>query len=267
MAKKKQDEDKAVRKASLAGDLLPPGYDTFLKQLKERIRLAQIRAALAVNQEFVSLYWQIGRDIASRQKVRGWGTKIIDRIADDLRKSLPGVEGFSRTNLYRMRAFYLAYGDAKQSSHRLWDKCVEPLPGVAGLPWGHNVVLLEQLKSDSERIWYAREAVESGWSRAVLVHRIESDLYERQGKASDELRADPARAQSDLARETLKDPYKFDFLTLGEEAEERRRSRRDSSPTSGSSSSNSGPASRSSGSRFTSRSAARTSTSTCSSIT
>jgi predicted nuclease of restriction endonuclease-like (RecB) superfamily len=219
MAKKKQDEDKAVRKASPAGDLLPPGYDTFLKQLKGRIRSAQIRAALAVNEELLILYWQIGRDIASRQKVRGWGTKIIDRIADDLRKSLPGVEGFSRTNLYRMRAFYLAYGDAKEIvPQAVGQNAVELPPGVASLPWGHNVVLLEQLKNDSERLWYAQAAAEHGWSRAMLVTWIESDLHKRKGKAVTNFERTLPAPQSDLARETLKDPYSFDFLTLRDKA-------------------------------------------------
>ena len=219
MAKKKEAQKKAVSKAGKGGSLLPPGYDAFLKELKERIQTAQLRASLTVNRELLGLYWQIGRDIANRQKQKGWGTKVVDRLAEDLRHAFPGIEGFSRTNLYRIRAFYLAYSDAKEIVPQLVGQMlVELPPAVLGLPWGHNVVLLEQVKDDAERLWYARAAVQHGWSRAVLVHWIESDLFKRQGKAVTNFERTLPAPQSDLARETLKNPYNFEFLTLQDEA-------------------------------------------------
>ena len=209
MAKKKQDEKKAVRKASGAGELLPPGYDGFLTQLKERIRSAQVGAALAVNRELVLLYWQNGRDILARQREKGWGAKVIDRIANDLQKAFPGVEGFSPRNLKYMRAFAQAWPDEAIVQEAL-----------AQITWYHNLTLLEKVKDRGERLWYAQATVEHGWSRAMLVTWIESDLYKRKGKAVTNFERTLPAPQSDLARETLKDPYSFDFLTLRDKAVE-----------------------------------------------
>lgn len=221
MAKKKEVQKRARPSSGDVGNIVPPGYDTFLKELKDRIRSAQLRAALTVNRELLVLYWQIGRDIANRQKQKGWGAKVVDRIAQDLRSEFPGVEGFSRTNLYRIRAFHLAFSEAKEIvPQAVGQLAVELPPAILGVPWGHNIVLLEQVKSDAERLWYAKAAVEHGWSRAVLVHWIESDLYKRQGKAVTNFEKTLPVPQSDLARETLKNPYNFDFLTLGKEAVE-----------------------------------------------
>lgn len=186
-------------------------YETFLRALKERIRTAQIRAALAVSRELIELYWQIGRDIVSRQEQHSWGNSSIDRLAHDLKTAFPGVEGFSRRNLYRMRAFYLAYRDD-----------IEFVPQVvAQIPWGHNALLLEKVKDRAERLWYAQKTLEHGWSRAVLEAQIETRLYHRQGKATTNFEHTLTPLQSDLAQQILKDPYYFDFLTLADDAVER----------------------------------------------
>lgn len=221
MAKKKS-ESKPPAKNPKA-DLVPKEYEAFLVELKERIRTAQLRAAVAANRVLIELYWQIGRDIVERQKVHGWGNAVLDRLGEDLQKAFPGLSGFSRTNLYRMRAFYLAYRDDPEFVPQPVGQMAESgVPeAVAAIPWGHNVVLVEQIKNPAERLWYARKAVENGWSRSVMVHWIESDLYERQGKAQTNFEKTLPALQSDLARETLKDPYKFEFLTLAEEAEEK----------------------------------------------
>jgi predicted nuclease of restriction endonuclease-like (RecB) superfamily len=144
-------------------------------------------------------------------------------LGEDLQKTFPGLSGFSRTNLYRMRAFYLAYRDASEIVPQPVRQFAESgFPeAMAGIPWGHNVVLVEKVKGPSARLWYAGKIVENGWSRDVLVHWIESDLYDRQGKAQTNFQRTLPTLQSDLARETLKDPYKFEFLTLAEEAEEK----------------------------------------------
>jgi predicted nuclease of restriction endonuclease-like (RecB) superfamily len=142
--------------------------------------------------------------------------ELLPKGYDNLQKAFPGMSGFSRTNVYRMRAFYLAYQNAGQIVPQLVGQITEAgLPlAVAEIPWGHNVVLLEQIKDLRERLWYARATVEKGWSRSVLVHWIESDLYQRQGKAQTNFERTLPALQSDLARETLKDPYSFRFIDL-----------------------------------------------------
>jgi predicted nuclease of restriction endonuclease-like (RecB) superfamily len=206
MAKKKP-QDKPPKRTPPA-EREPKGYAAFLSELKQRIRTAQIRASLAVNQELISLYWQTGRDIVERQKTHRWGNAVLDRLGEDLQKAFPGLSGFSQTNLYRMRAFYLAYRDAAEIVPQAVGQIAEGgLPeAVAVIPWGHNVVLIEQVKDPAARLWYARQAVENGWSRAVMVHWIESDLHGRRGKASTNFEKTLPKLESDLARETLKDP-------------------------------------------------------------
>jgi len=189
---------------------LPDRYDAFLQELKERIRSAQVRAALSVNRELVLLYWGIGRDILTRQQSEGWGAKVVDRLADDLLQAFPGMTGFGARNLKYMRAFAEAYPD---------QQFVQQV--VAQLPWGHNVRILEMLKGPAAREWYIRQAVESGWTRNVLVHQIEGDLHRRQGRAVTNFQRTLPAPQSELAQELLKDPYNFDFLTLGTEMLER----------------------------------------------
>jgi len=186
------------------------GYAALLSELKERIRSARLRAAMAVNQELILLYWSIGRDILARQSAEGWGARVIDRLAADLRRDFPDMTGLSARNLKYMRAFAEAWPD-------------EPIvqQAVARLPWGHNVRLLEAVKGPDERLWYARQAVEHGWSRNVLVHQIESGLFARQGNAITNFARTLPAPQSDLAQELIKDPYNFDFLALGPEMSER----------------------------------------------
>lgn len=191
-------------------DLLPDGYARFLGDLKERIRAAQVRAALSVNRELVLLYWQLGRAILERQAQEGWGAKIIDRLSADLRHAFPDLHGFSRTNLLYMRAFAKAYPDEATVQQ-----------AVGQLPWGHNVVLLNKLDSADLRLWYARAAIEHGWSRAILAAQIDTRLHLRQGQAATNFARTLPAPQSDLAQQLLKDPYTFDFLTLGADAHER----------------------------------------------
>lgn len=191
-------------------NLIPPRYEHFLQDLKERIRAAQVRAALSVNRELVLLYWGIGRDILMQQDREGWGTKVIDRLSQDLTRAFPDVRGFRARNLKYMRAFAEAYPERE---------FVQQV--VAQLPWGHQVRILDSVKDNAQREWYIRQAVQNGWSRNVLVHQIESKLFERQGHALTNFDRTLPSAQSDLAQELIKDPYNFDFLTLGPEVQER----------------------------------------------
>ncbi len=188
----------------------PEGYVDWLTELKTRIHTAQQRAALAVNRELVLLYWQIGRDILARQAAQGWGAKVIERLSQDLRSAFPEMKGFSRANLMYMRAFAAAWPD---------EQIVQQ--AVGQLPWGHNLVLLSQLKDPAQRLAYAESAIQHGWSRNVLNIHIETRLLERSGTAVTNFSATLPAPQSDLARESLKDPYRFDFLGLSREAGER----------------------------------------------
>lgn len=191
---------------------LPADYPSWLAQLKANIKAAQQRAALTVNKELINLYWQIGNDILERQQQQGWGSKVIDYIAQDLKKSFPELKGFSRANLMYMRAFAVAWPDYA---------IVQQLVGQ--LPWGHNLALISKLKDRDQRLQYAQKIQTHGWSRNVLVHQIENKLIEREGQAvtnfSQSLTA--IEGHSELAQQTLKDPYIFDFLSLGEDAKER----------------------------------------------
>ncbi|MBD1866450.1 DUF1016 domain-containing protein [Cyanobacteria bacterium FACHB-471] len=188
----------------------PDNYAVFLNDLKQRIRQAQVKAALAVNQELLLLYWQVGKEILERQQLEGWGAKIIDRLAKDLKQEFPDINGFSRSNLKYMRLFAQSYLEEQISQ------------GVLGqIPWYHNIALLEKLKAPEERVWYAQKAIENGWSRNVLVMQIESDLYRRQGGAITNFAQTLPQPQSDLAQNLIKDPYNFNFLTLQEGAQER----------------------------------------------
>lgn len=189
---------------------LPDGYADWLIELKGRIHRAQQRATLAVNRELVSLYWQIGRDILARQAEQGWGGKVIERLSQDLRTAFPDMKGFSRANLMYMRAFAEAWPEAEIVQQ-----------AVGQLPWGHNLVLLTRLKDPKQRLAYAQSAIEHGWSRNVLNIHIETRLLERTGQAASNFAVSLPKPQSDLARESLKDPYRFDFLGLGREAGER----------------------------------------------
>jgi predicted nuclease of restriction endonuclease-like (RecB) superfamily len=186
------------------------GYQTLLATLKQRIQSSQVRAGLAVNRELVLLYWSIGREIVARQEAEGWGAKVVDSLSADLRRSFPEMQGLSPRNLKYMKAFAEAWPD---------EAIVQQL--VAQLPWGHNVRILDQVKSPAERQWYIEQTIANGWSRNILVLQIQSGLYRRQGRAITNFTKTLPEPQSDLARQILKDPYNFDFLMLGTQARER----------------------------------------------
>lgn len=208
MAKKKPPKSKDTPTLRPGG--LPEGYEQFLGVLKDRIRRAQLKAAIAVNQELVLLYWGLGRDILVRQEEQGWGAKVIDRLAADLKRAFPEMRGFSPRNLKYMRSFAAAWPE---------EPIVQQL--AAQIPWFHNCVLMDKVKEPHERSWYVQKTIEHGWSRSILELQIESGLYHRQGKAVTNFQATLPKPQSDLAEQLLKDPYNFDFLTLGDDARER----------------------------------------------
>lgn len=197
---------------TMASILNSKQYQDLLHDLKSRVRQAQLKASLSVNKELILLYWQIGNSILLQQEEQGWGTKIIDKLAQDLKLEFPDMKGFSVRNLKYMRAFAEAYTDLEFVQQ-----------AAAQIPWGHNCLLLDKAKSAEEKSFYIQSIIKSGWSRNILAHQIESGLFDRQihsDKTHNFHETLPA-TQSALADEMLKDPYKFDFLSLGEEAKER----------------------------------------------
>lgn len=189
---------------------LPVGYADWLAEIKARVRAARQRAVLAANAELMRLYWQIGRDILNQQASQGWGAKVIERLAQDLRDAFPEMKGFSRANLMYMRAFSEAWSESEIVQQ-----------AVGQLPWGQNVLLLTRLKDRELRLRYAEQACRDGWSRTTLDVQIKNRLHERQGQAITNFESRLPAPHSELAHETLKDPYLFDFLGLGDEAHER----------------------------------------------
>jgi len=185
-------------------------YERFVTAIKQRIRAAQVKAALAANAELILHYWEIGDDILATQKQEGWGTKVIDRLACDLQREFPRLVGYSSRNLKYMRAFAAAWPD-REIVHQL----------AAQIPWRHNCVLLDRVKSPETRTFYIRKTIENGWSRAVLIHQLDTELHRRVGRASTNFSLTLPPVQSDLARELLKDPYVFKPAPLDETANER----------------------------------------------
>lgn len=224
---------------------LPEHFPQLLKEVKDRIQQAQTRALLAVNSELVRLYWDIGRLIDARQQREGWGAAVIPRRASELRNELPEVKGFSERNIKSMLAFYREYPRpcefVQQPAAQLPAEASLPqsvedsraypkVPQIAAqlsasilwsLPWYHHVVLMGKVKDLDARLWYMRQTLANGWSRNVLLSMIQSQAYRRQGQALSNFERLLPSPQSDLAQQLLKDPYVFDFLTLGEPLRER----------------------------------------------
>ena len=208
-------------------------YVNWVKELKQRISSSQIKAGLAVNAELISLYWSIGKDIVDKQNKFGWGSKIVEQISKDLKRELPDTNVFSRTNLFAMQRFYLFYKDAEfvyqlgglfqndtnsivpQAERELSKESV-----LCKIPWRHHTVILQYCKDLESALFYIQQTILNNWSRNVLEIQLESNLIERQGKALNNFEITFPKLQSDLAKETLKDPYKFDFLTLEADVQE-----------------------------------------------
>lgn len=184
-------------------------YVTILEELKIKIRQAQYKAVISANKEMIFLYWDIGKTILIQQEKQGWGAKVIDRLSHDLCKTCPDMKGLSSRNLKYMRAFAEAYPD-KQFVQQL----------AAQIPWFHNCVIMDKVRVPDQRGWYIRQTIENGWSRNILTLQIENELYRRQGKAISNFKKTLPAPQSDLAQQTIKDPYIFDFLNISQSAKE-----------------------------------------------
>lgn len=185
------------------------GYKDLLIAIKEKVRSAQIKAAIAVNNELIKLYWEIGASVLKEQEKEKWGAKVIDRISKELRETFPQMKGLSLRNIQFMVQFAREYPNFE---------IVKQV--VSQIPWGHNILLLQKIDKPEDRLWYANKTIENGWSRNVLLHWLDSDLHKRQGKAITNFKKTLPSPHSDLAQETIKDPYNFDFLTIREKFDE-----------------------------------------------
>lgn len=212
-------------------------YKIWITSLKDKICSIQIKAAIAVNVEMILLYWDIGKSIVEKQKIKHWGAGLIKQMAKDLKSELPGVSGFSQSNLYVMRQFYLFYHNTEilQQPAGIFhtglsedeNKFTQQAAGILSsdsilvkIPWWHHQVILSNCKHEKDALFYIQQTIFNNWSRNVLQIQIKSNLFQRQGKAINNFEHTLPKPQSDLARETLKDPYKFDFLTLESDVQE-----------------------------------------------
>jgi predicted nuclease of restriction endonuclease-like (RecB) superfamily len=227
------------RRTELTTDLTL--YADLLGDIKARIRQAQIKATLSANAEMILMYWDIGRMILERQKLEGWGTGVLRRLACDLKSELAEVKGFSERNLKRMTQLFREYPQLSTIGPRavaqLESEVTEPLKGpqpvaqpdpaasiqrlVTSLGWAHNILLIQTVKDLQTRLWYMEQAIQNGWSRDTLGQMIKNRAHKRQGAAVTNFQQSLPSPQSDLARQLLKDPYIFDFLTLEEPFHER----------------------------------------------
>ncbi|MDQ6813802.1 MAG: PDDEXK nuclease domain-containing protein [Bacteroidota bacterium] len=206
-------------------------YKEWLEALKKKIQSSQIKAAIKVNTELLNLYWQLGEEIIAKQKESNWGDAIIDQLSKDLTIAFPGMKGFSKRNLFYVRQWYLFYAEgfkklpqlvAQLDPGNLPNSNSEFVPQlVAQIPWGHNREIISKCSGVEEAIYYVQQTIKNNWSRAVLVAQIETKLYQRQGKAIHNFEVTLPQPMADLARETFKNPYVLDFLTIGKEAQER----------------------------------------------
>lgn len=191
-------------------NLIPADYGTWLQSLKDQIRGARLKASLAVNRELILLYWHLGQEILARKSVEGWGTKVNDQLARDLRTEFPDMRGLSPRNLVYMQTFAGAWPE---------EAIAQQL--VAQLPWGHNCLILDKISDRPTREWYIKKTIENGWSRSILEIQIESQAHKRVGAGQNNFDRTLPAPQSDLARDIIKDPYAFDFLGITDATNER----------------------------------------------
>lgn len=185
-------------------------YQNWIGTIKERIKASQLKAAVRVNKELLMLYWDLGKDIVEKEAESVWGSGFYNAMSNSLKKEFPDTTGFSVTNLKYMKKFYIFYKNMTANRQQAVDDL------IGSVPWGHHILIFTKCKKMDEALFYLQKTVDNGWSRAVLMNFIETRLFETQGKAITNFSKMLPSPQSDLAQETIKDPYNFDFLTLTE---------------------------------------------------
>ena len=226
--------------------IIDEDYSVWLKELKNKVRLVQIKAAVKVNSELLQFYWELGADIVEKQATAKWGDGFLKQLSIDLSSEFSDMKGFSLSNLKYIKQWHLFYlqeieksqqavgqfssqallhsekSFAQQSVSQFEPKIgQQAVAQLTQIPWGHNIAIISKCKHLDEAIFYVQKTIQNSWSRSVLIHHIESDLFKREGKAINNFKATLPEPQSDLAIETLKDPYNFDFLTLTEKHNEK----------------------------------------------
>ena len=189
-------------------------YVEWIKEIKEKVRKAQLKAVVAINSAVLEFYWELGADIVEKQKSAKWGSGFLAQMSRDLMSEFPDVKGFSKRNLEHIRRWYLFYSSdpkfAKQLATQLFL-----------IPWWHNVIILTKCKAIDEALFYVQKTIENSWSRTILTHQIESGLFKREGKAISNFSKTLPSPSSSLVQEMIKDPYNFDFVTLSKSFSEK----------------------------------------------
>ena len=215
-------------------------YSNWISELKSSIKNRQIKAAIAVNSNLILMYFDLGKQIAEKQLNTHWGTGFIDQLSNDLKSEFPEMGGFSSYNLRFCKTFYTFYSQGdfweqavpklENNESTIWEQVVPKLENdiyfidynqIFKIPWGHHILILKKIKEFQEAIFYINKTIENNWSRAVLEYQIETNLFNRQGKAITNFESTLPEIESDLAKELLKDPYNFEFLLLSEQAKEK----------------------------------------------
>ncbi|MBI4309302.1 MAG: DUF1016 domain-containing protein [Candidatus Omnitrophica bacterium] len=193
--------------------ILNKEYKVWLADLKLKVRKAQLKAAVKVNSEMLSFYWELGADIVAKQAGAKWGDGFLSQLSKDLMSEFPDMKGFSKRNLELIRQWYVFYGKDKSIAK-------QPVSQLTQVPWGHNIAIIAKCKNIKEALYYVQNTLVHNWSRDVLVHQIESGLYRREGKSLTNFAITLPKPQSDLAHQTLKNPYIFDFLSMRKDYDE-----------------------------------------------
>lgn len=205
-----KEKDEVIFPMAESLSAMPEDYKTFISQLKTEIKRERLKAVLSANNAMIMMYWRIGTSILKQQEQQGWGTKVIDRMSHDLKEEFPDISGFSPRNLKYMRKFAEAWPDIEIVQRT-----------VAQIPWRSNITLLDKLKDPNLRLWYAQKTVENGYGKDMLVFQIESQLHKRIGNTITNFSDALPSTESDLAAQSFKDPYIFDFVGNSKHIKER----------------------------------------------
>ena len=187
-------------------------YQKWICEIKELVHVSQLKAAVQVNTEMIRMYWHIGKEISDMHADAIWGTSFYKTMSQSLKEEFPSVNGFSVTNLKYMKRFFEFY----KSDNANRQQVVDDLEKICSIPWGHHILIMTKCENVEEALFYVRKTLENGWSRAMLLNFLDVNLYNSQGKAITNFDRQLPALQSDLAKEVIKDPYNFDFLTLTE---------------------------------------------------
>ena len=191
-----------------------PDYHARLSELKHKFRTAQVKAIVKVNQELLKFYWELGEFITQQQLQSKWGAGLIKQLSHDLMAEFPDIKGFSVSNLKYIKQWVVFYSQTPSIGQQLVGQ-------ITQIPWGHNIAIISKCKTLQEALYYVQQTISNNWSRSVLVHQIEGVLHLREGKSITNFLQTLPKPQSDLAGQTLKDPFLFDFLTLRSDYNER----------------------------------------------